>query len=246
MILLHIGGDDSMEEDVLETGQIDSKFSTIFGDKWCGWIQSRLRSSRGPVIVNESLTHEFQSHGGLKQGDLFSPFLFILIMEILHISVQRVVDAGMFRGISMGSSLWVRVIKGIHDEDGKLGKNVNHSHPSIWLDIVREMKQLKNHNTNLIGFIHKKMGNGADTSFWEDVWRGDCAFKSLYHIIYALETCKNVTVAVKMSHENVRYSLSRIPRGGIEQVQFPEFLACMEGVALVGTRDRWVWSLEGS
>ncbi|GKC14152.1 hypothetical protein Tco_1010934 [Tanacetum coccineum] len=71
------------------------------------------------------------------------------------------------------------------------------------------------------------MGNGADTSFWEDVWRSDGAFKSFYPIIYALETCKNVTVAVKMSHENVGYSLRQIPRGGIKQVQFLEFLASM-------------------
>ncbi|GJT64973.1 ALP1-like protein [Tanacetum coccineum] len=114
--------------------------------------------------------------------------------------------------------------KGIHGEDGKLGKNVNHSHPSIWLDIVHEMEQLKNHATDLLGFIHKKMGNGADTSFWEDVWRGD----------------------VKMSHDNVGYSLRRIPKGGIEHVQFLKFLASMEDVALVDMRDRWVLSLEGS
>nr|GEY17309.1 RNA-directed DNA polymerase, eukaryota, reverse transcriptase zinc-binding domain protein [Tanacetum cinerariifolium]GEZ82260.1 RNA-directed DNA polymerase, eukaryota, reverse transcriptase zinc-binding domain protein [Tanacetum cinerariifolium] len=99
---------------------------------------------------------------------------------------------------TQGSSLWARVIKWIHGEYGKLDKNVNHSHPSIWLDIVREIEQLKNHGTDLISFIHKKMGNGADTSFWEDVWRGDCAFKSLYPIIYTLNTCKNVTVAVKI------------------------------------------------
>ncbi|GJV78770.1 hypothetical protein Tco_1514640 [Tanacetum coccineum] len=98
---------------------------------------------------------------------------------------------------TQGSSIWARVIKGIHGEDGKLGKNVNHSHPSIWLDIVREMEQpLKNH--------------------------------------------------FKMSHENLGDSLRRIPMGGIEHVQFLEFLASMEGVALVDMRDRWVWSLEGS
>ncbi|GJZ20549.1 RNA-directed DNA polymerase, eukaryota [Tanacetum coccineum] len=41
----------------------------------------------------------------LDDGDPLSAFLFILIIESLHISVQRVVDAGMFRGISMGPSL---------------------------------------------------------------------------------------------------------------------------------------------
>ncbi|GJX51132.1 hypothetical protein Tco_0277977 [Tanacetum coccineum] len=88
------------------------------------------------------------------------------------------------------------------------------------------------------------MGNGADTSLWEDVWRGGGAFKSIYPRIYALETCKNLTVAVKMSQENVGYSLHRIPRGGIEQVQFLEFLASMEGVALIDMSDRHVLTIE--
>ncbi|GKE17220.1 hypothetical protein Tco_1424797, partial [Tanacetum coccineum] len=90
------------------------------------------------------------------------------------------------------------------------------------------------------------MGNRADTSFWEDVWKGDGAFKSLYPRIYALKICKNVTIVVKMSHENMEYSFRQSPRGGIEWVQFLEFFASMEGVALVDMRDMLVLSLEGS
>ncbi|GJU28893.1 RNA-directed DNA polymerase, eukaryota [Tanacetum coccineum] len=41
----------------------------------------------------------------LKQGDPLSPFLFILVMESLHISFQRVVDAGLFNGINLSSTV---------------------------------------------------------------------------------------------------------------------------------------------
>nr|GEZ36727.1 putative RNA-directed DNA polymerase, eukaryota, reverse transcriptase zinc-binding domain protein [Tanacetum cinerariifolium] len=54
-----------------------------FGEKWCMWIQSCLRSSRGSVIVNGSPTEEFQLYKCLKQSDPLSPFLFILVMESL-------------------------------------------------------------------------------------------------------------------------------------------------------------------
>nr|GEX42708.1 RNA-directed DNA polymerase, eukaryota [Tanacetum cinerariifolium] len=76
-----------------------------FGEKWCMWIQSCLRSSRRSILINGSPTKEFQFFKGLKQGDPLSSFLFILIMESLHLSFQRVVDARIFKGIKLRSSL---------------------------------------------------------------------------------------------------------------------------------------------
>ncbi|GJV74022.1 RNA-directed DNA polymerase, eukaryota, reverse transcriptase zinc-binding domain protein [Tanacetum coccineum] len=87
------------------------------------------------------------------------------------------------------------------------------------------------------------MGNGADTSFWGDVWRGDDAFKSFYPRIYALETCKNVTVAVKMSHENVGFSLRRIPRGeGSREFMVASVRRLIDECWLseVSTKTRWI------
>ncbi|GKA67634.1 RNA-directed DNA polymerase, eukaryota [Tanacetum coccineum] len=92
---------DSVRWDFLD--DILKKFG--FGEKWCKWIQSCLRSSRGSILINGSPTEEFQFYKGLKQGDPLSPFLFILIMESLHLSFQRVVDNGMFNGIKLSSSL---------------------------------------------------------------------------------------------------------------------------------------------
>ncbi|GJW77476.1 RNA-directed DNA polymerase, eukaryota [Tanacetum coccineum] len=89
---------DSVRWDFLD--DVLSKFG--FGDKWRKWIQCCLHSSRGSIIINGSPTEEFQFGKGLKQGDPLSPFLFILIMESLHLSVQRVVDEGMFHGINLG------------------------------------------------------------------------------------------------------------------------------------------------
>ncbi|GJS84297.1 RNA-directed DNA polymerase, eukaryota [Tanacetum coccineum] len=92
---------DSVRWDFLD--DILKKFG--FGEKWCKWIQSCLRSSRGSILINGSPTKEVQFYKGLKQGDPLSPFLFILIMESLHLSFQRVVDNGMFNGIKLSSSL---------------------------------------------------------------------------------------------------------------------------------------------
>nr|GFA38625.1 RNA-directed DNA polymerase, eukaryota [Tanacetum cinerariifolium] len=92
---------DSVRWDFLD--DVLKKFG--FGKRWCDWIQSSLRSSRGSILVNESPTSEFQFHKGLKQGDPLYLFLFILIMESLHLSFQNVVNAGMFKGINFENSL---------------------------------------------------------------------------------------------------------------------------------------------
>nr|GEZ36427.1 RNA-directed DNA polymerase, eukaryota [Tanacetum cinerariifolium] len=88
---------DSVRWDFLD--DVLKKFG--FGNKWCAWIQSCLRSSSGSIIINGSPTEEFQFFKGLKQGDPLSLFLFILFMESLHLSFQRVMDVGMFKGINL-------------------------------------------------------------------------------------------------------------------------------------------------
>ncbi|GJS00005.1 RNA-directed DNA polymerase, eukaryota [Tanacetum coccineum] len=56
------------------------------------------------ILVNGSPTSEFPFYCGLKQGDPLAPFLFILVMESLHISVSKAVNEGVFKGLSIQGS----------------------------------------------------------------------------------------------------------------------------------------------
>ncbi|GJV68279.1 RNA-directed DNA polymerase, eukaryota [Tanacetum coccineum] len=53
------------------------------------------------VKVNGSPSNEFTFHCGLKQGDPLAPYLFILVMESLHLSIRRMVDNGLYKGIQL-------------------------------------------------------------------------------------------------------------------------------------------------
>nr|GEV44813.1 RNA-directed DNA polymerase, eukaryota [Tanacetum cinerariifolium] len=92
---------DSVRWDFLD--EVLSKFG--FESIWQKWIQVCVNSSRGSILINGSPTKEFQFYKGLKQGDPLSPFLFILAMESFHLSFQRVVDSGMFKGLYLNNSL---------------------------------------------------------------------------------------------------------------------------------------------
>ncbi|GJR55448.1 RNA-directed DNA polymerase, eukaryota [Tanacetum coccineum] len=76
-----------------------------FGSKWRSWILGCLSSAMASVIVNGSPTSEFQFQCGLKQGDPLAPYLFTLVMESLHLSFSRVIEAGMFKDLSSMSKV---------------------------------------------------------------------------------------------------------------------------------------------
>ncbi|GKB85750.1 putative RNA-directed DNA polymerase, eukaryota, reverse transcriptase zinc-binding domain protein [Tanacetum coccineum] len=71
---------------------------------WRSWIKACLESSRTSILVNGSPTFEFNVRRGLRQGDPLSPFLFIIIMEGLHMALSDSVRNGFIRGINTSSS----------------------------------------------------------------------------------------------------------------------------------------------
>nr|GEV96151.1 RNA-directed DNA polymerase, eukaryota, reverse transcriptase zinc-binding domain protein [Tanacetum cinerariifolium] len=267
------------------------------------------------VFVNESPSSEFHIFKGLKQGDPLSSFLFILVMESLHISFSRVMQAGdwndfilftivhvfkcfflasrlkinasksklmgigvgtrvverivtivgcfiltmpftylrvkdkilvskqngglgvssyftlnwallfkrVWRFISNDSSLWSRCIQVFHGIRGLLDCYMrNNYRKSLWTDIIKEVDILKRKGIDLISFCIKKVGNGVDTLFWEDVWMGDLSLKCKYLRLYASETCKHVSITMKLSSDSVGSSFHRVLRGGIESEQYED------------------------
>ncbi|GJR84790.1 RNA-directed DNA polymerase, eukaryota [Tanacetum coccineum] len=142
-------------------------------------------------------------------------------------------------------SLWSRVIKAIHGDNDKISIPHNSSISSNWMDIIREMHLLKTKGIDLLGSIKKKLGNGENTSFWEETWKGEAPFKILFPRIFALESDKSISVAAKMAHSSFGFSLRSIPRGGIEQHQMEELLSNLEGLLLPNMLDRWFWSHSG-
>lgn len=108
------------------------------------------------------------------------------------------------------------------------------------------MANLKNQGVDFLAHMHKKLGNGADTSFWEDIWLGDMSFNHRFPRLYALELDKKISVATKVAQSGLITSFRRAPRSGLESSQLADLVDKVGKIYLVDKNDRWYWDLEGS
>ncbi|GJV95269.1 RNA-directed DNA polymerase, eukaryota [Tanacetum coccineum] len=74
------------------------------GMKWRTWISSCLSSSSILVLVNGSLSKEFKLERGLRQGDPFYPFLFLIVVEVLQVTILEACENGLYKGIFIANS----------------------------------------------------------------------------------------------------------------------------------------------
>nr|GEV66534.1 RNA-directed DNA polymerase, eukaryota, reverse transcriptase zinc-binding domain protein [Tanacetum cinerariifolium] len=117
---------------------------------------------------------------------------------------------------------------------------------SIWLDILKEVVILKNKGIDLMTYCRKKVGNGADTIFWDEVWIREQPLKIQFPRMYALKLRKNMSIADKMSYANIADTFCRLPMGGEESEQYIDICNRLEMVQLSQMHDRWFWSLVGT
>ncbi|GJY86124.1 RNA-directed DNA polymerase, eukaryota, reverse transcriptase zinc-binding domain protein [Tanacetum coccineum] len=132
------------------------------------------------------------------------------------------------------------------DDDGALDTHKLIPRRSPWQDVILAIHSLQSKGINLMDFIQKKVGNGENTSFWDDSWLGEVALKVLYKRLYALEMCKSISVAEKMGHPSLSHYFRRMPRGGVEQENYGLLCSKVADLVLPNISDRWCWSLEGS
>nr|GEV32281.1 hypothetical protein [Tanacetum cinerariifolium] len=215
-----------------------------FGTRWRDWILSCLKSSRGSILVNGSPTLEFQFYKGLKQGDPLSPFLFILVMESLNLSLHNVVSVGLFKGVNLDNSLQKKGGLGL---SSFYALNCTLTFKWIW--------RFRTHGSSLwsrvIKLIHGEYGKIGKSfkhglmSNWNNITRGITLFQNKGIDLLGYIKKKTGNVANKMAHSSLASSLRRNSRSGIEQVQMANLISNLEDLTLPNMHDRWRWSLSG-
>jgi len=70
-----------------------------FAPKWSAWIEQTTSKGSVGIKVNDNVGHFFQTKKGVRQGDLLSPILFNIVVDVLAILIARVKDNGLLRGL---------------------------------------------------------------------------------------------------------------------------------------------------
>ena len=90
-----------------------------------------------------------------------------------------------------GDVLWGRVIRSIYGRDGGFGSVRTMIEGSgVWSGILRVGVDLDNLGIDFTSSFERKVGNGMDTSFWEDRWRGNVRFRDRFPRLFHLDSRK--------------------------------------------------------
>lgn len=84
----------------------------------------------------------------------------------------------------------------------------------------------------------KQVGNGIQTAFWTDCWKGSSSFESRFPRLFALENEKEVSVAERIKHGN-NWNWRRPIRDGCEIEEFKHLKETLKECSLSDRPDGW-------
>ena len=70
-----------------------------FPQKWVDWVWSCISSATTSILINGSPSIPIKLQKGLRQGDSLSPFLFDVIVEVLHLIIVKATSMRLWEGI---------------------------------------------------------------------------------------------------------------------------------------------------
>ena len=72
-----------------------------FQDRWVKLMMVCITTASYLVLINEEPHGHITPSSGLRQGDPFSPYLFLMCIEVLHRLINKAANNGEIRGMSI-------------------------------------------------------------------------------------------------------------------------------------------------
>ncbi|GJR81176.1 RNA-directed DNA polymerase, eukaryota, reverse transcriptase zinc-binding domain protein [Tanacetum coccineum] len=236
--MLSIGGRTTLLSSVL--GSIGTYYCSIF--PMPSSIYKKLESLRSKffwgsnvdgnkipwIAWNTALASKV--HGGLGIGSLFS----------LN---QALILKWRWRFFQNPNALWVRVIKAVHGGPGLDNSFYSHVRDQgVWGRIAKSINAMHEKGIIPLSFLRKRVGNGTDTKFWQDVWIGEISLQSKFPRLYRLALNKECSICEVWNNGWV-FNWSRPILRGTLLHQLNDLTAILDSVQFSDSEDSWIWSL---
>ncbi|KAF5477120.1 hypothetical protein F2P56_003792 [Juglans regia] len=93
-----------MDKIILKPQNAFVKGRQILDLRWHNWMKYCITTARFSVLVNGTLEGFFNSSHGLRQGDLLSPILLVLVMDVLSRMIKADGDESFLSEFSVGGT----------------------------------------------------------------------------------------------------------------------------------------------
>ncbi|XP_026396984.1 uncharacterized protein LOC113291698 [Papaver somniferum] len=80
---------------------LDGILKNGFGERWIRWIRWCVTEAQFSVFFNGAATDIIKPSKGVRQGDTLSPFLFLLVVEVLSLLVSDAKQKGLITGFQV-------------------------------------------------------------------------------------------------------------------------------------------------
>jgi hypothetical protein len=71
----------------------------VFSPTWCKWVTSFMEGGHVGIKVNDIIGQNFQKRKGIRQGDLLSPILFNIVVDMLAVLINRAKSERQTKGL---------------------------------------------------------------------------------------------------------------------------------------------------
>jgi len=90
--------------DTIDWDNLDTVMKEMgFPEEWRKWIKACVSTATLSILVNGVPSKPFRMGHGLRRGDPMSPFLFVMMAEVLNRMLSKAAALGFFQGLCVGS-----------------------------------------------------------------------------------------------------------------------------------------------
>ncbi|XP_071718823.1 uncharacterized protein [Rutidosis leptorrhynchoides] len=159
----------------------------------------------------------------------------------------------MYLGMPVGNKMrklndWSPVIEKFNKRSCAWQRACPETKRSLWNIICDAGKQVDHLGVPFSNSFIRKIGDGKDTSFWDDVWMGNARLKDKFKRLYRLEVNKEINICNKLDefdingHGEWAYQPLGRTRGELSTLSD----LARNSLLVEGRKDEWRWSLDSN